>query len=216
MADTVDRDIAGKLAALSSSLLADATGGKGAVAPGLMRFSGTGTIAGRAITADCDEGSLQAVFAALEHAQPGNVLCTVGPGNSAYLGDLLATNLIRHGIVGAVIDGYIRDRQAISSMPVTFIAKGLTPVNQRRREPGRPMVPVAIGGVTIHPGDWVVADDDGVMVIAPGEVEATLAKAEENARVEERIMQLVVQGVKVTDAVPQAIAEITRPAASPH
>lgn len=208
MGETDDRDVASKLASLSTSILADARGGRGAVAPGLLRFSGTGTVAGRAITADCDEGSLQAVFAALEHAKPGDILCTVGPGNSAYLGDLLAANLIRRELAGAVIDGLIRDRAVLSAMPITFIARGVTPVNQRRQEPGRPMVPVTIGGVIIHPGDWVVADDDGVLVIAPTEIDATLAKAEENARIEERIRELVKDGVKVTDAVRQAVAEI--------
>lgn len=208
MGETDDRDVASKLASLSTSILADARGGRGAVAPGLLRFSGTGTVAGRAITADCDEGSLQAVFAALEHAKPGDILCTVGPGNSAYLGDLLAANLMRRELAGAVIDGFIRDRAVLSAMPITFIARGVTPVNQRRQEPGRPMVPVTIGGVIIHPGDWVVADDDGVLVIAPTEIDATLAKAEENARIEERIRELVKDGVKVTDAVRQAVAEI--------
>lgn len=208
MGETDDRDVASKLASLSTSILADARGGRGAVAPGLLRFSGTGTVAGRAVTADCDEGSLQAVFAALEHAKPGDILCTVGPGNSAYLGDLLAANLMRRELAGAVIDGFIRDRAVLSAMPITFIARGVTPVNQRRQEPGRPMVPVTIGGVIIHPGDWVVADDDGVLVIAPTEIDATLAKAEENARIEERIRELVKDGVKVTDAVRQAVAEI--------
>lgn len=208
MAEIGDDDIARKLSALSTSVLADATGGKGAVAPGLIRFSGTGTVAGRAVTADCDEGSLQAVFAALEHARPGNFLCTVGPGVSAYLGDLLATNIINRGLAGAVIDGFIRDRETISALPVTFVAKGLTPVNLRRQEPGRPMVPLTIGGVTIHPGDWVIVDDDGVMVIAPSDIEVALAKAQENARIEQRIMELVGTGVQITDAVRQAIAEV--------
>lgn len=209
MAGMNDNDIARKLSGLSTSILADATGGRGAVAPGLIRFSGKGTAAGRAITADCAEGSLQAVFSALEHARPGDMLCTVGPGNSAYLGDLLAANIMRRGLVGAVIDGYVRDRETIAAMPLTFMARGLTPVNQRRQDPGSPMVPVTIGGAVIAPGDWVVADDDGVVVIVPGEVEAVLAKAQENTRIEERIRELVAQGTKVTDAVRQAVAEIT-------
>lgn len=214
MAGIDDNTIARELSGLSTSILADARGGRGAVAPGLIRFSGKGTVAGRAVTAECAEGSLQAVFAALEQARPGDMLCTVGPGNSAYLGDLLATNIMRRGLVGAVIDGYVRDRETISAMPLTFMARGLTPVNQRRQDPGSSMVPVTIGGIVIAPGDWVVADDDGVLVIAPGEVEATLAKAQENARIEERIKALVAQGAKVTDAVRQAVAEITGSAKS--
>lgn len=206
-----DLEIARALGALSTSILADATEGKGAIAPGLIRFSGTGTVAGRAVTADCDEGSLQAVFSALDHAGPGAMLCTVAPGNSAYLGDLLAADIARRGLAGAVIDGFIRDRAVISTMPLSFFARGLTPVALRRQAEGRPMVPLAIGGVTINPGDWIVADDDGVLVLDPSEVGAVLAKAEENARLEARIMALVETGMKVNDAVRRALAEVASP-----
>lgn len=202
-----DQAIADQLAALSASIVADASGGKGAVAPGLIRFSGTGTIAGRAVTAACSEGSLQAIFAALEHAEAGAVLCVSGPGNSAYLGDLLASDLVKRGLAGAVIDGFIRDRPTIAAMPISFFARGLTPVALRRQEPGSAMVPISIGGVTIEPGDWVVADDDGVVVIHPQDVDAVIAKAAEDARIERRIMELVEAGAKITEAVRQALAE---------
>jgi regulator of RNase E activity RraA len=202
-----DRSIADQLAALSASIVADATGGKGVVEPGLIRFSGTGTIAGRAMTAACSEGSLQAIFAALEHAEAGAVLCVSGPGNSAYLGDLLASDLAKRGLAGAVIDGLIRDRATIATMPVSFFARGLTPMALRRPEPGSPMVPISIGGVTIHPGDWIVADDDGVVVIVPQDVDGVIAKAAENAQIEVRIMELVEAGAKITEAVRQALAE---------
>lgn len=196
-----------RLAALSTSILADASGGKGVVAPGLIRIAGSGTAVGRAVTAACAEGSLQAVFPALAQAQPGDFLCITGPGTSAYLGDLLATNIVQHGLAGAVIEGMIRDRATIAAMPVSVHARGLTPVAMRRDEPGQSMVPLVIGGVTINPGDWVVADDDGVIVVPPTEVDAVLAGAEENARIEERIMELIGNGVQVTDAVRQALAE---------
>lgn len=202
-----DRSIADQLAALSTAIVADATGGKGVVEPGLIRFSGTGTIAGRAVTAACSEGSLQAIFAALEHAEAGAVLCASGPGNSAYLGDLLASDLAKRGLAGAVIDGLIRDRATIATMPTSFFARGLTPMALRRQEPGSPMVPISIGGVSIHPGDWIVADDDGVVVIVPQDVDGVIAKATENARIEVRIMELVEAGAKITEAVRQALAE---------
>lgn len=208
MPELDDRHIAASLAAHSTSMLSDAAGGKGVLAPGLNRYAGTGTGAGRAITADCAEGSLQAVFAALEQARPGDMLCTVGPGNSAYLGDILANNLLRHGVVGAVIDGFIRDRAAIAAMPMSFHARGLFPLNQRRQEPGSAMVAVTIAGVGIAPGDWVVADDDGVIVIPPQDIGAVLAKAQTAAQIEQRVKELLSQGVRVNDAVNQASSEI--------
>lgn len=199
--------VAHKLSGLSSSIISDVTGGHGVVSPGLIRFSGKGTVAGRAVTADCAEGSLQAVFAALDEAEPGAFLCIAGPGVSAYMGDLLATHLVRRGFVGAVVDGLIRDRATIGQLPASFFARGLTPVNLRRPDPGRPMVPVAIGGVTVNPGDWIVADDDGVVAIAPSEVEAVIAKAEASTRLEEAIMARIEAGARIPDAVREALAE---------
>lgn len=205
--EATDRETARRLAALCTSILADATGGAGVIAPGLIRYSGAGTVAGRAVTAACDEGSLQAVFPALEKAGPGDILCITGPGVSAYLGDLLAANIVQRGLSGAVIDGLIRDRATIAVMPVSFHARGLTPVAMRRDGPGAPMVPLTIGGVTVNPGDWIVADDDGVIVLPPAEVESAIAAAEKSARVEVRIMELVNGGAAVSDAVRQALAE---------
>jgi 4-hydroxy-4-methyl-2-oxoglutarate aldolase len=63
------------------------------------------------------------------------------------------------------------------------------------------MVPIRVGGVDVSPGDWIVADGDGVVVIQAQEVEAVLEQAEEDARVEERIMTRITAGANVMDAV---------------
>lgn len=205
--EAVEQTIRAKLSSLSVSDIADAAGGKGIVAPGLLRIGGSGTVAGRAVTADCAEGSLVAIWAAIEEASPGAMLCVSGPGVSAYMGDLLATDLQNRGFAGAVIDGFVRDRAVLATMAMSFFARGTYPMALRKPEPGRPMVPVEIGGVTINPGDWVVADDDGVIVIAPSDVEAVLAKAEQNAEVEERIMARIKAGAKVMDAVREVVGK---------
>lgn len=199
------QDIARRLAALSVSGLSDAVKGEGVVSPGLQRFSGSGTVAGPAVTADCAEGALSAVFAALEHAQPGDVLCLTAPGHTSYMGDLLATHLAQRGLAAAVVDGNIRDKDPIAALPVAVFARGLSPVALRRREPGRPMVAIQLGGVTVQPGDWVIADSDGVIVLRPEQVEAVLTTAEENARVEERIRVRIQAGEKPMDAVRKEV-----------
>jgi len=196
-------DIARRLATLTASAVADATGGQGVVGAGLIRFSGSGTVAGRAVTADCAEGSLMAVFPALDRAQPGDVLCMTAPGPTAYLGDLLASDIANRGLVAVVVDGLIRDKDTIAGLPVSVFARGVTPVARRGRDRGRSMTPVHIGGVPVHPGDWIVADGDGVLVIPPREVQAVLQKAEDNAHTEARIMARIKEGATVLDAVTQ-------------
>lgn len=197
-----------KLQALSTAALSDALAGAGVIAPGFLRYSGTGTVAGRAVTADCAEGSLLPVFEAIEHAGEGDFLCIRGPGNTAYLGELLAANIVNRGLSGAVIDGLARDRTAISAMPATFVAKGLTPVNLRRQVPGVAMQQVVLGGVEVMPGDWIVVDDDGVIVIPPAEVGGATDKARRAGVIEQRIRELILErGLPVPQAVKLALAE---------
>lgn len=198
---TAPSDIARRLASLSTSIVADAFGGKGVLSPGLVRFSGSGTVAGRAVTADCAEGSVWAVFASLDQAHPGDILLMTAPGSTAYLGDLLASDIANRGVAAAVVDGLIRDKDAIAGMNVSIFARGVTPVARRGRDPGRSMVPIHVGGVQVNPSDWIVADSDGVVAIPPQEVEAVLAQAEENERLEGRIMARIKAGAKVMDAV---------------
>lgn len=199
-------DTASHLASWSTSIVADATGGQGVVSAGLHRFSGSGTVAGRAVTAECAEGSLWAVFAALDSAQPGDILCMTAPGPTAYLGDLLASDIARRRLAGVVVDGFVRDRDALAGIPVSIFARGVTPLARRGREPGRSMVTIEIGGVRVSPGDWVVADGDGVVVIAPGEIDAVLQRAAENQDIEAGVLARIWEGASAMDAVNQELS----------
>lgn len=198
-------DIARELAKWSASAVADAAAGQGVVSPGLVRYSGSGTVAGRAVTAECAEGSLMAVFAALAHAKAGDFLCLTGPGPYAYLGDLLATDLAHRGLAGVVVEGLIRDRDTIATIKTSVFARGVTPAAKRASEPGAAMIPITIGGIRVSPGDWIVADGDGVVVVAPEHVESVLRKAEENSLLEAQIMERIQAGASVLDAVGQVL-----------
>jgi 4-hydroxy-4-methyl-2-oxoglutarate aldolase len=200
-----DSEILRQLAALSTSAIADAIGGTAVPSPGLFRISGSGTVAGRVVTAECADGSLLAVFAALDQAKPGDVLCMTAPGSSAYLGDLLASDIANRGLTGAVVDGLVRDKDTVAGMSLSVFARGVTPFARRGSAPGRAMVPVEIGGVTVHPGDWIVADGDGVVFIKAQNVIAALEQAKENAEREERIMARIKAGASVMAAVQQEL-----------
>jgi 4-hydroxy-4-methyl-2-oxoglutarate aldolase len=202
--------IANDLNQLPSSLVADVRAGKGVVAPGLIRFGGKGIVAGKAITAACAEGSLQAVYAALEHARAGDFLVVSAPGNSAYLGEVLATHLVNLKLAGVIIDGFVRDREALAAMDLSVFARGLFPHNQRRREVGTPMVELVVGEVAICPGDWVVADDDGIVIVPASDVERDIEACRSNRLLEERVLELVQQRLSPPEAVRQAMVELTK------
>ncbi|UGS36142.1 RraA family protein [Capillimicrobium parvum] len=127
------------------------------------------------------------------------------PGDTAYLGELLATDIANRGLAAAVVDGLIRDSEALPGLPVSFFARGVTPTARRGDDPGRSMIPIDLGGVQVRPGDWIVADGDGVVAIAAGEVDSVLAKAEEAARLEERMLERIRAGANVMDAVRAVI-----------
>ncbi|MBB4858636.1 regulator of RNase E activity RraA [Novosphingobium chloroacetimidivorans] len=198
--------IAATLATIPASVIAEATGGRGVVAPGLIRFAGSGTVAGRAVTARCDEAALQSVFQALEASAPGDILCYNAPGLTAYLGDLLAADIVSRGLVGAVVDGHIRDRASVAKLPLSIFARGTNPYARRGPGGGEAMIPIEIGGAKISPGDWVIGDDDGVVVVAPDEIEAAIATAQESLRMESRIRARIAAGEKVREAVQAEVA----------
>lgn len=204
---STERDRA-RLARLSASAVADATAGVGVIS-GLRRYSGSGVVVGQAVTAEGFGGSMYAVFDALEHARAGDVLCLTAPGPTAYLGDLLASQIIKRGLSGGLIDGLIRDTDAIAGFSASFFARGTTPTARRGGPPGRSMVPIQIGGVQIMPGDWVIADGDGAVVVPAADLDDVLARAEENARIEELILARVEAGASVPDAVREVTGALS-------
>jgi 4-hydroxy-4-methyl-2-oxoglutarate aldolase len=202
--------VAEKLACLGASIIADATGGAGVLNARLIRFSGSGTVAGRAVAAECSEGSPIAALTALDHAEPGDILCMTAPGATACLGHLLASEIVNRRLAAVVVDGLIRDRDTLSRLPVSIFARGVTPAARRGSDPGRSMGPIRVGGVEVKPGDWIVADGDGVVVIPAPELEAVLEQAEEDARIEARVMARIKAGACVLDVVNEELGSVAR------
>ncbi|MFC8661720.1 RraA family protein [Streptomyces sp. NPDC057199] len=125
-------------------------------------------------------GDNKAVIAALDHIRLGDILVinAFGYDGRAVIGDNLAQRFDVFGAVGAVVDGYVRDRAIIEKLGVPVFARGLTPAGPFKNGPGTIGEPVALGGVVVNPGDIVVADDDGVIVIPPHRAEEALTAVE--------------------------------------
>lgn len=126
-------------------------------------------------------GDNKAVIAALEHIRPGDILVinAFGFEGRAIIGDNLAQRFDVFGAVGAVVDGYVRDGAIIEQLGIPVFARGLTPAGPFKNGPGTIGESVAIGGVVVEPGDIVVADADGVIVIPPHRAEEALAAVKE-------------------------------------
>ncbi|MFG2342533.1 RraA family protein [Streptomyces phaeochromogenes] len=125
-------------------------------------------------------GDNKAVIAALDHIRPGDIMVinAFGYDGRAIIGDNLAQRFDVFGAVGAVVDGYVRDGAIVEKLGVPVFARGLTPAGPFKNGPGTIGEPVALGGVVVNPGDIVVADDDGVIVIPPHRAEEALTAVE--------------------------------------
>lgn len=112
-------------------------------------------------------GDNKAVIEALDHIKPGDMLVinAFGYNGRAIMGDNLAQRFEFHGAVGAVVDGFVRDRAIIQELNFPVFARGLTPAGPFKNGPGTIGAPVAIGGTVVNAGDIVAADDDGIIII---------------------------------------------------
>ncbi|MCX2951170.1 RraA family protein [Lentzea sp. NEAU-D7] len=134
---------------------------------GIRLLAGRGKLLGNALTVDVRSGDNLAVHRALDEALPGDVLVVNGHGDltRALVGDLIGEIMVNTGVVGAVVDGAVRDVQALSEMGLAVYARAVTPAGPFKDGPGGIGVPVAVGGVVVASGDVLVGDADGVVVV---------------------------------------------------
>jgi regulator of RNase E activity RraA len=125
-------------------------------------------ILGPACTVRVYPGDNLMVHKSLDIAQPGDVIVVAAGGSpmNAALGDLVSTKARHRGVTGFVCDGFIRDLPAIRNLgDFPVFARGVTPVGPLHRGPGEINFPIAAGGIVVNPGDIVVGDLNGVVIV---------------------------------------------------
>jgi 4-hydroxy-4-methyl-2-oxoglutarate aldolase len=136
---------------------------------------------GQAMTAEDAPGNNLMMHAALRLAGPGQILvltCGGGSGaRGALWGELAARVATRNGVAGVIVDGNIRDTAELVAMDFPIWSTAISPLRSDKREGGCVNMPVICAGVRVDPGDLIVADADGVVVVRPDEVAAVVAAA---------------------------------------
>ena len=186
-----DPDLVARAAQFPSSILADVAGRRGALCSRIAPLAPTMRLAGPALTIDVRPGDNLMIHAAMALASPGDVLVIDGKGDEscALMGEIMVSQCMALGIAGVVVYGAVRDTEAIRALGFPMYAIGANPNGPSKLVPGRINWPVSVGGVTVQPGDLVVADGDGVVVVETAKVPTVLelAKkklADETARID--------------------------------
>lgn len=154
-------------AAFPTGNLCNADPSLGVVSAGFAPLIPGKRIAGRARTVQIEPGQNGAIHRAVHQAEPGDILIVDGAGSKRFgpFGDLLADGCLAKGIVGAVFECTIRDSADIAALGFQVFCRGFHPEATAKTDRGEINIPVSIGGVLVHPGDIVVGDDDGIVVI---------------------------------------------------
>lgn len=156
---------------------------------------------GAALTVACPPGDNLSIHAAVEHAHPGDVLVVDFKGyvEAGPFGDILATACQAKGIVGIVIDGCVRDGAVLRDMKFPAFARGLNMKGTNKKLLGSLGSVIVCAGVVVSPGDAVVGDDDGVVVIARDRLKSVIAAAAEREQAEEAMRQQLLAGTTTVD-----------------
>jgi 4-hydroxy-4-methyl-2-oxoglutarate aldolase len=158
-------------------------------------------ISGAAITSYNYPGDNLMIHAALKIAEKGQVLVLTNGGGSqgALWGDLASTFAAKKGIAGVVVDGPIRDVDALREIGVPIWTTAISPAHPEKRGPGSVNVPTVVDGVLVEPGDVIAADGDGVLVIPRAHLAHAVAGARERALKEATIRQRIEAGDALFD-----------------
>jgi 4-hydroxy-4-methyl-2-oxoglutarate aldolase len=152
--------------------------------------------AGRALTVNCMVGDNLALHHATALAVPGSVLVADARAHedTAVWGGILHTAAKKRGVVAVVVDGAMRDVAELRDSGLPAYARAVVPTGPHKGFGGEINGPVQCGGVTVHPGDVLVGDDDGVVVIRPDQVEGLAERCAARVANEEKTLAGIAEG----------------------
>ncbi|KYZ75669.1 methyltransferase [Anaerosporomusa subterranea] len=173
-----DKDLIEQFKGLPVANIADEMNRFSCVDARIKRVNST-PLLGPALTVKARIGDNMMFHKALDLAQPGDVIVVDVQGDlvNSLTGEIMMRQALKKGLAGIVIDGAVRDVEALQVMDMAIYAAGVTPKGPFKDGPGEINVPVSCGGVVVNPGDILVGDADGIVVIRPQDAPVIAKKA---------------------------------------
>jgi regulator of RNase E activity RraA len=184
------------LAAFGSPDVSDLLNRLYAVHPDIRLLAGGPHLCAPVCTVKVFPGDNLLVHKALDLALPGQAVVVDARGGrtNAVLGELVCTKAAHRGIAAFVVDGLVRDLPGIQRLGFTVFARGATPVGPLHRGPGEINVPVVCGGTVVEPGDVVLADEAGMVIVPSGDAANLLTRLRAGRAASDRYAEAVARG----------------------
>lgn len=191
-----DRNICRELSSFGVATISESQQKTNVMDSGITPIQRGTSVSGVAVTVRCADADNLMIHAAIEYCQKGDILVvsTMSETRCGYFGELMATACKRRGVAGLIIDGGVRDTKQLREMEFPTWSRYVNVIGTSKNRPGWVNVPITAGNTHINPGDFVTADDDGIVVTRRESVNEVIAAARAREKREEETRQRIQNG----------------------